>query len=66
MAGWWVWPQQLEDALLQCGAVKLAAAVPVLTPDGLTRLRAFVVLAPEMAEREAEWTAAARARLEKC
>lgn len=44
VAGHWVSPQELESFLLNDPHVLKAAAIPVQTPEGLTRLRAFVVL----------------------
>ncbi|MFV8780969.1 AMP-binding protein [Microbulbifer sp. SA54] len=43
VAGHWVSPQELEEFLLADKRVEKAAALPVETPDGLTRLRAYVV-----------------------
>jgi acyl-coenzyme A synthetase/AMP-(fatty) acid ligase len=43
-SGQWVFPQRLEEALLRIPGVDLSAAVPVETAEGLTRLRAYVVL----------------------
>ena len=40
----WVAPQTLEEHLLQVPGVAQAAAVSVITAEGFTRLRAFVVL----------------------
>jgi acyl-coenzyme A synthetase/AMP-(fatty) acid ligase len=37
----------LEEQLLQLPGVVQAAAIPVTTPEGFTRLRAFVVLEKE-------------------
>jgi acyl-coenzyme A synthetase/AMP-(fatty) acid ligase len=47
VSGCWVSPQELEEFLLQDPCVLKAAAVPIETPEGLQRLRAFVVLKPE-------------------
>jgi acyl-coenzyme A synthetase/AMP-(fatty) acid ligase len=47
VSGYWVSPQELEEFLLQDPRVLKAAAVPIETPEGLQRLRAFVVLAAE-------------------
>ena len=44
VAGQWVYPQQLEEYLLTDRRVERAAAVPITTPDGLIRLRAYIVL----------------------
>jgi acyl-coenzyme A synthetase/AMP-(fatty) acid ligase len=44
IAGFWVSPQQLETYLIEDPRVLKAAAIPVSTPEGLTRLRAFIVL----------------------
>jgi acyl-coenzyme A synthetase/AMP-(fatty) acid ligase len=44
VAGQWVFPQQLEEWLLADRRVERAAALPITTPEGLIRLRAFVVL----------------------
>jgi acyl-coenzyme A synthetase/AMP-(fatty) acid ligase len=44
VAGHWVSPQDLEEFLLVDPRVLKAAAVPVETPEGLLRLRAFIVL----------------------
>jgi 4-hydroxybenzoate-CoA ligase len=51
VGGLWVRPQQLEDALLKCAGVTIAAAVPVTTEEGLTRLRAVVVLASALTSK---------------
>ena len=45
VAGYWVSPQELEAFLLADARVAKAVAVPVETQEGLTRLRAFIVLA---------------------
>lgn len=44
VAGQWVSPQQLEECLLADRRVERAAAVPITTPEGLVRLRAYIVL----------------------
>ncbi|WP_063829662.1 AMP-binding protein [Paraburkholderia dilworthii] len=44
VAGHWVSPQDLEDFLLVDPRVLKAAALPVETEEGLTRLRAYIVL----------------------
>ena len=44
VAGQWVSPQQLEECLLADSRVERAAAVPITTPEGLVRLRAYIVL----------------------
>jgi acyl-coenzyme A synthetase/AMP-(fatty) acid ligase len=44
VAGQWVCPQQLEEHLLADRRVERAAAVPITTPEGLVRLRAYIVL----------------------
>ncbi|WP_158515287.1 AMP-binding protein [Paraburkholderia phytofirmans] len=44
VAGHWVSPQDLEEFLLADPRVVKAAALPVETPEGLVRLRAFIVL----------------------
>ncbi len=44
VAGQWVIPQQLEECLLADRRVERAAAVPITTPEGLVRLRAYIVL----------------------
>ncbi|MNF83178.1 4-hydroxybenzoate--CoA/benzoate--CoA ligase [compost metagenome] len=43
ISGHWVSPQELEEFLLADRRVVKAAALPVVTPEGLTRLRAYVV-----------------------
>lgn len=43
VAGHWVSPQELEEFLLRDLRVLKAAALPIVTPEGLTRLRAYVV-----------------------
>ncbi|MCX2834008.1 class I adenylate-forming enzyme family protein [Microbulbifer thermotolerans] len=43
VAGHWVSPQELEEFLLADTRVLKAAALPLETAEGLTRLRAFVV-----------------------
>ncbi|MDH0343556.1 class I adenylate-forming enzyme family protein [Chromobacterium haemolyticum] len=43
VAGYWVSPQELEAFLLDDKRVLKAAALPVVTAEGLTRLRAYVV-----------------------
>lgn len=43
ISGYWVSPQELEEFLLADRRVVKAAALPVVTPEGLTRLRAYVV-----------------------
>ncbi|AKJ26897.1 AMP-binding protein [Caldimonas brevitalea] len=45
VAGHWVSPQELEAFLLTDKRVLKAAAVPITTPEGLTRLRAYLVTA---------------------
>lgn len=47
VAGHWVSPQELEEFLLLDPRVALAGAVPIETAEGLTRLRAFIVLREE-------------------
>ena len=44
VAGQWVCPQQLEEYLLADHRVERAAALPITTPEGLIRLRAYIVL----------------------
>jgi len=44
VAGQWVSPQQLEEYLLADRRVERAAAVPIMTPEGLVRLRAYIVI----------------------
>ena len=63
VAGYWVAPLQLEEALLRLPGVAMAAAVPVTTEVGLTRLRAFVVLNPATVADRPEWTQAAESAL---
>ncbi|WP_226647059.1 AMP-binding protein [Microbulbifer variabilis] len=43
VAGHWVSPQELEEFLIADKRVVKAAALPIETPEGLTRLRAYVV-----------------------
>ncbi|OHX13430.1 class I adenylate-forming enzyme family protein [Chromobacterium sphagni] len=43
VAGYWVSPQELEAFLVSDKRVLKAAALPVVTAEGLTRLRAYVV-----------------------
>ncbi|WP_346838610.1 AMP-binding protein [Microbulbifer sp. SAOS-129_SWC] len=43
VAGHWVSPQELEEFLLADKRVEKAAALAIETPEGLTRLRAYVV-----------------------
>ncbi|MFA0811412.1 AMP-binding protein [Microbulbifer epialgicus] len=43
VAGHWVSPQELEEFLISDKRVVKAAALPIETPEGLTRLRAYVV-----------------------
>ena len=64
MSGHWVSPQQLEEALLRCAGVAMAAAIPIVTDEGLTRLRAFVVLEPRCAARQSDWVRACESTLE--
>jgi len=44
IGGQWVAPQDLEEFLLTDERILKAAAMPVETDEGLTRLRAFIVL----------------------
>jgi len=53
VAGQWVFPQQLEEWLLADRRVERAAALAVTTPEGLVRLRAFVVLKDRIATADA-------------
>lgn len=53
VSGYWASPQELEEFLLQDGRVLKVAAVAIETPEGLQRLRAFVVLKPEAGAPEA-------------
>lgn len=55
IGGTWVAPQTLEEQLLLLPGVVQAAAVPVTTIEGFTRLRAFVVL-KEDGPANAKWT----------
>jgi acyl-coenzyme A synthetase/AMP-(fatty) acid ligase len=43
VAGYWISPQELEEFLLLDKRVVKAAAVPIVTAEGLTRLRAYIV-----------------------
>lgn len=43
VAGHWVSPQELEEFLLRDPRVLKAAALPIVTDEGLSRLRAYVV-----------------------
>ncbi|SEJ19839.1 AMP-binding protein [Paraburkholderia diazotrophica] len=45
IGGQWISPQDLEEFLLTDERILKAAAMPVETAEGLTRLRAFIVLA---------------------
>lgn len=50
--GLWVFPQRVEEALLDVPGIVLAAAIPVETPEGLLRVRAFAVLHPDQDAQE--------------
>lgn len=65
VSGYWTSPQELEEFLLQDARVLKVAAIPVETPEGLQRLRAFVVLKAESGASEiaAELLSKAREQL---
>jgi 4-hydroxybenzoate-CoA ligase len=65
LSGCWVSPHELEDFLLAQPGVAAAAAMALKTEEGLTRLRAFVVLKPDAQGSGTEaWEAQVRQRME--
>lgn len=66
LSGCWVSPHELEDFLLDQPGVSASAAIALTTPEGLTRLRAFVVLQPEVRAADPRaWEAQLRAHMEQ-
>ncbi|HEU4735285.1 MAG TPA: AMP-binding protein [Kofleriaceae bacterium] len=66
LSGCWVSPHELEDFLLTQPGVASTAAVALRTEEGLTRLRAFIVLRPEVRAQGTEaWEAEVRQRMEQ-
>ncbi|MGH7568495.1 MAG: benzoate-CoA ligase family protein [Gemmatimonadales bacterium] len=64
VSGKWLSPQEVEGCLLQHPAIKEAAVVGVVTADGLTKPRAFVVATDRHPQLADELKAFVRARLE--
>ncbi|MDC0714883.1 AMP-binding protein [Stigmatella sp. ncwal1] len=65
LSGCWVSPHELEDFLLTQPGVSSTAAIALKTDEGLTRLRAFIVLKPDVQASGTEaWEAQVRQRME--
>ncbi|WP_232293650.1 class I adenylate-forming enzyme family protein [Stigmatella aurantiaca] len=65
LSGCWVSPHELEDFLLTQPGVSSTAAIALKTEEGLTRLRAFIVLKPDVQASGTEaWEAQVRQRME--
>lgn len=66
LSGCWVSPHELEDFLLAQPGVVSTAAIPLKTEEGLTRLRAFIMLKPDVrAQGKEAWEAQVRQRMEQ-
>lgn len=62
VAGWWVSPLEVENALLAHPAVAEAAVVGQRDADGLTRVVAYVVLREPGRPAQVRWTKAGQGR----